>query len=307
MHPRDDAHAWAATLWRALPCPRQGQPPAALEAAVVIAWRLVRQVHPPISVPAIDWFQYLGPRFHDGDPAEELARRNVSDLYLACGCAREDPAALEILECQVLPAVARKLANLRLAADQRADLMQTLRERMLVAVGGERGIAAYDGRAPLAMWLGVGAARIGRRQVGHDRRAAVQGDRQLDHVAPGVPDPSLLYLKRHYGAQFRAAFAEAVDSLEPRQRNLLRHAVLDELGIDQIAAIYHVHRATAARQLRHARAALIEATRNRMRAALRISEAELESILRGVMSMADVTLRTVLARGRGQDGEAQGG
>jgi RNA polymerase sigma-70 factor (ECF subfamily) len=207
--------------------------------------------------------------------------------------------ALQTLELRVLPVVARMLARQRVPHDRRADAMQSLRERMLVATGGVRGITAYDGRAPLAMWLGIGAFRIGRRQTESDRRSVVLEDHQLDQVAPGVPDPALLYLKRHYGAQFRAAFAAAVDSLPPRQRNLLRHAVLDELGIDQIAAIYHVHRATAARQLNQARAALVEATRQRMRAALRISEAELESILRGVISLTDLTLRALLARGRG--------
>src|SRR5262245_4663613 len=129
---------------------------------------------------------------------------------------------------------------------------------MLVAVGERRGIAGYDGRAPLAVWLQVVAARLGLRQHNRDRRQAPASDSELDQIAPGVPDPSLAYLKRLYGAQFRAAFAEAIDSLPARARNLLRHAVIDELGIDQIAAIYHIHRATAARQLKQARESLIE-------------------------------------------------
>ena len=83
---------------------------------------------------------------------------------------------------------------------------------------------------------------------------------------------------------------------------LLRHSVIDGLGIDQIAAIYHVHRATAARQLKQARTTLVDATRERMRIALRVSETELESIMRMIMSLADITLQQVLARG---DGPAQ--
>src|SRR5439155_4329771 len=121
-------------------------------------------------------------------------------------------------------------------------------------------------------------------------------DRELEQLAPGVPDPELVYLRRHYGERFRHAFAEAVKALAPRERNLLRHAVIDGLGIDQIAAIYHVHRATAARQLRAARQTLVDATRERLRVALGASASELESILRVLMSMADVTLRHVLGR-----------
>src|SRR5262249_30568597 len=123
----------------------------------------------------------------------------------------------------------------------------------------------------------------------------------LDQLAPGVPDPQLAYLQQHYGAQFRAAFGDAVASLPPRARNLLRHSVLDGLGIDQIAAIYHVHRATAARQLKQARATLVAATRDRMRAALGIGETELDSIFRVLVSMANVTLREIL-RPRKTDG-----
>ena len=78
----------------------------------------------------------------------------------------------------------------------------------------------------------------------------------------------------------------------------MRHSVIDGLGIDQIAAIYHVHRATAARQLERARRTLITATREHMRATLGVTEAELDSIMRALASVAEVTLRTVLARPR---------
>jgi RNA polymerase sigma-70 factor (ECF subfamily) len=161
-----------------------------------------------------------------------------------------------------------------------------------------RGIAAYDGRAPLALWLRVCTARLALRQAGRARRTVDVDDAALEQLAPGVPDPELVYLKRHYGAQFRAAFAAAVQALAPRERNLLRHAVIDALSIDQIAAIYHVHRATAARQLERARRNLIGATRDHMRTTLGVDETELDSILRGLASMADVTLRGALARAR---------
>jgi RNA polymerase sigma-70 factor, ECF subfamily len=295
----DDASAWARGLWHALPADRRPREPGSLETAVADAWQRARSSHPAIAIAPLDWFGYVGTRLRVGEPSDELGRRSVADLYLACGCARGLAAALQGLEDDVIPVVARKLASLAMPVDQRADLMQALRERMLVARAGQREIATYDGRAPLALWLRVAAVQMARRQIVRDRRAVALDDHQLAQVAPGVPDPALLYLKRHYGAQFRRAFAAAVDSLEPRQRNLLRHAVLDELGIDQIAAIYHVHRATAARQLKQARGVLVAATRVRLRDALGVTESELESILRGIMSLADVTLRTLLAKGRG--------
>jgi len=225
-----------------------------------------------------------------------MAGPHTTDLELAQRLARGEPDALATFEHVTLPAVERALAGMRLPDDTRREALQVLREQMLVGKEGRPGIAAYDGRAPLAIWLRVCAARIGQRAEARARRAVDVDDRELEQLAPGVPDPELVYLRRHYGERFRDAFAEAVELLEPRERNLLRHAVIDGLGIDQIAAIYHVHRATAARQLRAARATLIASTRERLRVSLGASASELESILRVLMSMADVTLRHVLAR-----------
>src|SRR5439155_1045051 len=82
--------------------------------------------------------------------------RCAEDLYLACALARGDAAALAELEAVVIPAAER---GLRLADDARREVMQILREKMLV----RGGIASYDGRAPLAIWLRVCAARLALR------------------------------------------------------------------------------------------------------------------------------------------------
>jgi RNA polymerase sigma-70 factor (ECF subfamily) len=263
--------------------------------AVAAAWRAARDAHPTLSIGDIALMTFAGSRIRTADPAAELGRRHVADLYLACACAAGDPAALAVLERRTLPAVERALGGLARDADARRDLVQQLRTQMLVPMDGKPpGIAAYDGRAPLATWLRVCATRLGMRRAARDRRDASLEDLQLDQLAPDVPDPALAYMRQHYGAQFRVAFGEAVSALAPRQRNLMRHSVIDGLGIDQIAAIYHVHRATAARQLKDARDTLIAATRERLRSALGIGEAELDSVFRVLVSLTDVTLREVL-------------
>jgi RNA polymerase sigma-70 factor (ECF subfamily) len=287
-----------ATLLRALPAAGRSVDPDALQLSVEAAWRRAREAHPACAVSPIALFAYIGERIQGGDPATELERRHVADLYVACGCEQGDPAALAMLEREVLSRVDRALASLRLCPDDRAEVIQVLRERMLVAREGRPGIAAYDGRAPLATWLRVCAIRMARRHANRGRRAVDVDDDALDQLAPGVPDPELAYFKQHYGAQFRAAFRAAVASLTARERNLLRYSVTDGFGIDQIAAIYHVHRATAARQLRHARRALADATRQRMQIALGIGGRELDSILRVLMSMTDAALQEIFARDR---------
>ena len=284
--------AFAAALGAHCPA-QQGE----LASSIAQAWEQARAAHPTLAVDDVALMTFAGERLRSADPVRELERRHVDDLYLACGCARGDRNALATLEAETLPVVRRGIAQLATAD----DAIQMLREQMLV---GERpGIAAYDGRAPLAIWLRVCAMRIAIRLAGRDQRNQPIDDDRLDQLAPGVPDPELAYLQQHYGAQFRTAFSTALASLSPRERNLLRHSVLDGLGIDQIAAIYHVHRATAARQLKQARTALVGATRERMRVALGVGESELDSIFRVLVSMADVTLREILGPRRQRDPE----
>ncbi len=278
-------------------CDAVGESPEALAPSVARAWERARAAHPELAIDDVSFMTFAGDRIDGDDAAAELERRHVEDLYLACGCAHGDRAALATLETTTLPIVMRGLTRIA-SEDARREVLQMLREQMLVARDGAPGIVAYDGRAPLAIWLRVCAARIGMRQHERERRIEALDDDRLDQLAPGVPDPELAYLQQHYGAQFRTAFAEAVASLEPRERNLLRHSVIDGLGIDQIAAIYHVHRATAARQLKQIRATLVATTRERMRVALGVGDTELDSIFRVLVSMAGVTLREILAPGR---------
>ncbi len=279
-------------FWDALP--REQRPSIdALVSSVIAAWQRACSAHPALAIGDVELMSFAGDRIVANDPGAELERRHVEDLYLALGCARGDRAALTTLEDVTMPAVLRGLGNIAMSDDGRRDVLQMLREQMLVADDGPPGITAYDGRAPLAIWLRVCAARIAIRHAAREQRNELLDDDRLDQLAPGVPDPELAYLQQHYGAQFRAAFAEAVASLSPRERNLLRHSVIDALSIDQIGAIYHVHRATAARQLKQARTTLVAATRERMRVMLGVGETELESIFRVLVSMVDVTLREV--------------
>src|SRR5262249_13816469 len=123
-------------------------------------WERVRGAHPQIAIDDVAFFAYAAERV---ESAAELERRNIEDLYLACGCARGDRAALATLESATLPVVIRAVA--RLGAD---DVLQMLRTQMLV--GPSPGITAYDGRAPLAIWLRVCATRIGLRHTEREKR-----------------------------------------------------------------------------------------------------------------------------------------
>jgi RNA polymerase sigma-70 factor, ECF subfamily len=253
-------------------------------------WERVRAVHPALPDEAGAFLAYATERAG----GQAIDERHVEDLYLAWACARGDTAALATFERDIIPIVERALASF----SDRTDVLQILRERMLVArpstAAPELGIAAYDGRAPLATWLRVCATRIGLREHVRAQRHESADDDRLAELAPGVPDPGLAYLRRLYGDSFRTAFDAAVAGLAPRERNLLRMSVIDGLGIDQLAKIFHVHRSTVARRLELARETLVATTRERMRAELAISESELDSIMR---VLTDVTIRHALEVG----------
>jgi RNA polymerase sigma-70 factor (ECF subfamily) len=132
----------------------------------------------------------------------------------------------------------------------------------------------------------------------HTRRESTVDDDTALHslVTPG--DAELDHAKAHYVAEFKQAFTKALRSLAPRDQTLLRQHVIDGLTIDQLGALYDVHRSTAARNLERARQAILDATRQRFASALRVRHSELDSILRLIRSRLEVTLRWLVRRRR---------
>jgi hypothetical protein len=76
---------------------------------------------------------------------------------------------------------------------------------------------------------------------------------------------------------------------------ILRLHLVQRLGIDAIAAICSVHRATAARQVAHAREALVTRVRLALIARWRVSERELPALISLVATQLDLSLPRLLA------------
>ncbi len=228
------------------------------------------------------------------DPAAALGQLHGPDLYLACACEAHDPAALARFEAEELPTVRAALADQRLAPALRDELVQELRAALFTPRGELAPmIANYSGRGRLRGWLRVAAVRMGQRALGKERRQVPLPDVALDGLAAAA-DPELARLKQAYRAEFREAVRGALASLEARARTLLCQHYLDDLGIDQLGALYQVHRATAARWVAAAREELLERTRAALQERLAISRPELDSVLRLIASRLDVTLRDIL-------------
>src|SRR5262249_53613663 len=149
-------------------------------------------------------------------------------------------------------------------ADAIAEVKQRIRCRVLVPDRGPPRILDFSGRGALRAWIRVMAVREALRIARQARREGwLDDDSEKLHafVAPGHHDGEAK-------DQFRCAFAQAFDralrGLPVRDQNLLRQYVLDGLTIDQLGALYRVHRATAARMLERARQEVLSATRGHM-------------------------------------------
>jgi RNA polymerase sigma-70 factor (ECF subfamily) len=230
--------------------------------------------------------------------ASHLARSDAppasfDDLFLACAASHGDAAAIAELEAMHLPALRRVLVGSGPRSIDADDLVQGLRERLFSAVAGAPKVAEYSGRAPLGAWLRVVAARFavsaGRKRGELPTAEALD---QLPAEGKGA-DPELAYLRAKYKDVFQAAFRDAARTLAPEDRNVLRYYYSEGLTIDQIGSIYRLHRVTASRRVRRARATLLEATRAELMRSHFESASELHSVLRAVESEVALSLHTL--------------
>ena len=224
--------------------------------------------------------------------AEELSDRVIrtmpaADLYLAAACTAGDPAAITAFHDTILPVVRPALAKLGVPDATIDETEQRVLISVLVGDPDRPAIASYGGRGRLRSWLRSIGVRTGRRLSGAGQLAEPD---ELDHLSANVHDPELELLRNRYRDEVRAALAGALDQLPERQRNVLRQYYVDGLTIDQLAALYHVDRATTARWVVAARSAVLVATRDQLGSKLGASQTEVESILRLVRSQLDLSL-----------------
>ncbi|HUS28899.1 MAG TPA: sigma-70 family RNA polymerase sigma factor [Kofleriaceae bacterium] len=227
------------------------------------------------------------------DTGASLDALHVTDLYLACACAHGDPNAVGILEREFISTLDAPLRSTGLDAHAVDDVRQRVREVLLVGSDHVPGIASYRGKGQLRSWLRAVAVRQAMMHFRGKRETPVD-DNALEGLAEIGADAQLAPWKRQYAAAFREAFEHSVKALSEHERMLLRQHHLDQLSIDELATLHKVHRATAARQVASARAALLTRLRARMIEKLAISGGDLDSALRLARSQLDVSMHRLL-------------
>jgi RNA polymerase sigma-70 factor (ECF subfamily) len=256
------------------------------------AWERGRAAWPELPLGAEAFLARLARHRPADEPLEPwLDKLHVSDLYLACACEHVIAGALEAFDRDFLSAVPAILRRTGLTM-QPDEIRQRVRERLFV---GAAKIADYSGRGALANWLEVVTLRIAidaKRQeppLASDTSAG-SGARLAD------ADPELEFIKERYRDVFKQTFRGALAELPSEQRNLLRLHFVDALTLEQMAALFKVHRATVARRIAACREAVLDGVRQRLQSELSLSRDELDSFLRLVRSRIDLSLSVLLSK-----------
>jgi RNA polymerase sigma-70 factor (ECF subfamily) len=253
---------------------------------------------PDVKVAQHQFVRAIAERLPRDAPVRALEAMQTDDLYLVCGCTAGDAAALAGFEQQCGAAIAKALAATGASEADRADLGQVVRLRLLTrpAGGGVPRIATFSARGSLARWVRVVATREAVRILPRRIREAGAGDNQLASLVATDDDPEARYLKRLYREEFKQAFHAAVAGLGARELLVLRQHAIDGLGVDQLARLHGVHRATAARWVQAARQSVLVGTHRELVRRLRLSRRELASIMRLIQSQLDISLPQILQR-----------
>jgi RNA polymerase sigma-70 factor (ECF subfamily) len=272
---------------------------AALSPVLTTVLNHAKERWPGTSVPAAAFYAHLARHLKAAkDPLETLAKLKTDDLFIALACARKTPHALELLEAAVRNDVRQALAGQRLDAGAQDEVLQRLRARLFMAEGSkEARIAGYAGHGPLAAWVCAAAVRLALDLRREGKSAEVLDEEVADHMSDDT-DIELQYIKGRYRKEFRIAFQEAFQALEPGERNLLRFNFIEGLNVEEIGAMTGAHRSTVARRIARVREVLFEGTRRVLSERFNLSGSELNSLLMLVKSDFDVSLHEALREPR---------
>ncbi len=224
---------------------------------------------------------------------EGLDQLRLGDLFLAwCCCQGDAPALLELWSTHV-PALRHAVKNVTKDEARAEDVLQEVMVELLVGKAGRPPtLASYEGRSKLSRWLrsvGVRAALAAGEKLSANLQPLAESAAEL--LRSPDADPELAVLKARCGQQLERALHQAMKGMGDPERLLLQQHWVDGLTIDQLAKVYRIHRATAARRIASAREELLTSVRRRLREQLQLTGKELDSLIELAQSRLRLSLR----------------
>jgi RNA polymerase sigma-70 factor (ECF subfamily) len=209
------------------------------------------------------------------------------ELYLAFACSRGDQVAIRVLEREYIARAVRAMARVNAAREFLDDASQAFREHLLV--GPQARIRQFAASGPLGAWLRVAALRTALQLQKRRRNAnELLTVRMMDLPAVDVTE------SERYREAVQAAVDAAFSTLSVRERNVLRLSYVEDSSIDQIAALYGTHRATAARWISGARGRILDHVADALRLELQLSVSEIRSLLSLARSRLGISVGRLL-------------
>jgi RNA polymerase sigma-70 factor, ECF subfamily len=263
-----------------------------LERLLDSAWTAARQAWPTVSVPRSELAAYVAARLPaDEAPEVGVTRLRITDLYLACGCARGERAAITLFEQHVL---GEAYVYLKRSDPAIADeVLQRLRVRLLVAEGGGAPeIVKYKGQGALGGWIRTVCARMVQ-----DLRRSERWHLQVDEAREQdlhTSDPEMRHLKQQYASELAEALRQVLSELEATERNVLAMHYLDGLSSDAVAQLLRVDGSTVRRRLIKLRQRILDECRALLAARLKVSAATCDSLIGALRSDLDMSIARLL-------------
>jgi RNA polymerase sigma-70 factor (ECF subfamily) len=237
-----------------------------------------RRAWPDVRVSEEDFVRWLEAKVGDAAPSAP----RVADLYIAYACIAHDPAAIAAFERRYFVEIDAAAARFGALPISLEDVRQRLRERFFL--GDPPSLATYAGQGDLRGWVRAAALHLLINVATRETREHPKEAAFFDAILDSRADAEAAYLKLSCRAAFEAALTAAFEKLDPRDKSLLRYAFADGLGVDEVGAIFRVHRATAARWIAKARDLLVKNTRAELMKRLGVGERDAASIVRAALS-----------------------
>jgi RNA polymerase sigma-70 factor (ECF subfamily) len=254
--------------------------------------------HPDLALGGVAFVRYLA-RCAAGTgtatplPLEQL---QVEDLYLACACAAGVAGAAARFEERCGPRLKAVLGAAVKSADLRAEIRQRVLDLLLVGtIDIPAKIIGYGGQGPIDSWTAVVAQRQLTMLLRKDEteQRAREGA-ALEAALSGCAAPEVAFAKHRYRHEFERAMAEALSTLEERNRLVLRLNLVSRISLEDIGKMYGVAQSTASRWLASARDQVQAEITRLLRQRLGVSPDEIASLAGVMASQIDLSISRLL-------------
>lgn len=222
------------------------------------------------------------------------------DLLVAMAAERGHTQALqELRQVYLAPALAAARSYERSGVASNEIESNVLSRLLLPNTKGDKPLASYRGDGGLAGFLRVIVNRAAQDALRAKSGAEISVEaNELESIcnALPLPDVELEWIRQNHLAAFKQCFHEAASELPPDLSDALRLHLTRDMSIDDLAVLFQVHRATAARMLKRAHLTLLEETRIKLTRMLGLPEADCMSLIRAMLSQAELSIARALDR-----------